>query len=93
MSDEWEARTIENETLVLDLVEWIAEQPRSYADVMEAWRTSCPRFPVWEDTVDLRFVTRVYREGCGEMIHATPAGLAFLRSQRRVGSKGGSRNR
>jgi hypothetical protein len=83
MSIEPEARTIENETLVLDLVEWIARQPRSYAEVMEAWRTSCPRFPIWEDTVDLRFVSRIKDQGPGEMIHVTPAGLAFLRSHGR----------
>ena len=78
MSIEPEARAIENETLVLDLVEWIAKEPRSYAEVMEAWRTSCPRFPIWEDVVDLKFVARVNREGPGEMIHVTPAGRDFL---------------
>jgi len=83
MSVEREATTIENETLVLDLVEWIAKQPRPYADVMDAWRTSCPRFPIWEDVVDLRFVARVKEEGPGEMIHVTPAGRAFLRSRGR----------
>jgi hypothetical protein len=61
MSVERGGRTIENETLVLDLVEWIATQPRSYADVMEAWRTSCP--PIWEDVVDLRDVARVKDDG------------------------------
>lgn len=81
---EREARSIENETLVLDLVEWIARQPRPYADVMEAWRTSCPRFPIWEDVVDRALVTRVREEGLGEMIHVTPAGRAFLRSQGRT---------
>ena len=84
MSVEWEARTIENETLVLDLVEWIAKQPRPYVQVMEAWRTSCPRFPIWEDVVDLRFVARANSEGRGEMIHVTSAGLAFLRSRGRA---------
>jgi hypothetical protein len=83
MSVERDARAIENETLVLDLVEWIAKQPRSYPDVMEAWRTSCPRFPIWEDVVDLRFVARVKNEGRGEMIHVTPAGRAFLASRGR----------
>lgn len=23
---------------------WLAAQPRTYAEAMEAWRTSCPRF-------------------------------------------------
>jgi hypothetical protein len=83
MSVEPDARKIENETLVLDLVEWIARQPRSYAEVMDAWRTSCPRFPIWEDVVDLRFVARVNGRGAGEMIHVTRAGYAFLRSRGR----------
>ena len=28
---------------------WVAAQDRSYADTMDAWRTSCPRLSVWED--------------------------------------------
>ena len=39
-------------SLVLQLLEWVAARPRSYAETMEAWRTSCPRLPVWEDAVD-----------------------------------------
>jgi hypothetical protein len=84
MSIDWDTSSVENASLVADLVEWIATQPRSYADVMEAWRTSCPRFPIWDDVVDHRFVARVHEEGLGEMIHVTPAGQAFLRSQGRV---------
>src|SRR5262249_44982149 len=38
--------------LVLDLVEWVAKEPRPYAQVLEAWRTSCPRLTVWEDASD-----------------------------------------
>ena len=30
----------ETEDLVLDLVEWIAKEPRSYEQVMDAWLTS-----------------------------------------------------
>jgi hypothetical protein len=37
------------DTLVLDLLEWVGPSPRPYAEVLEAWRTSCPRLPVWED--------------------------------------------
>jgi D-3-phosphoglycerate dehydrogenase len=74
--------TIDNKPLVLDLVEWIAGEARPYADVMDAWRTSCPRLPVWEDAVDLGFVVRVYREGSGAMVEATDAGRAFLASER-----------
>jgi hypothetical protein len=84
MPVEQESRSIENEALILDLVEWIATQPRPYDDVMEAWRTSCPRFPIWEDALDLKFVTRVNGDGASEMIHVTPAGQAFLRSRGRT---------
>ena len=41
------------DALVLDLVEWIAREPRPYAEVIATWRTSCPRLTVWEDAADL----------------------------------------
>ena len=31
------------DSLILDLLEWVGPDPRPYAEVMEAWRTSCPR--------------------------------------------------
>jgi hypothetical protein len=40
------------EALVLDLLGWVARHPRTYRETMEAWRTSCPRLPVWEDATD-----------------------------------------
>ena len=40
------------DSLMFDLVEWLERRPRGYAEVMEAWRTSCPRLTVWEDAVD-----------------------------------------
>ena len=44
--------------LVFDLLEWLAISPRPYAEVMDVWRTSCPRLTIWEDAVDLGFVVR-----------------------------------
>ncbi len=35
------------EPLIVDMLSWIAKGERRYAEVMEAWRTSCPRLPVW----------------------------------------------
>lgn len=32
--------------LIRDFLEWLAREPRTHADVMESWRTSCPRLPV-----------------------------------------------
>ena len=46
------------DALVLDLVEWIAREPRPYAEVIETWRTSCPRLTIWEDAVDRGYVAR-----------------------------------
>lgn len=35
----------------LQLLEWIAERERTYAQTMEAWKSSCPRLTVWEDAI------------------------------------------
>ena len=40
------------EALILDLLEWVTKRDRTYEEVMEAWRTSCPRLPVWEEAND-----------------------------------------
>lgn len=64
-------------SLVLDLLEWIEAEPRTYEVVMEAWRTSCPRLPVWEDTVDAGLVERV-GAGPTTFIRLTKAGRDFL---------------
>ena len=52
--------------LVLDLVEWIAREPRPYAEVIATWRTSCPRLTIWEDAADRGYVARA--NGCGRRI-------------------------
>ena len=85
-------RAIDNESLVLDMIEWIARQPRSYADVMDAWRTSCPRLTVWEDAVHHGLVSRVYQEGAGAMVHVTPVGAELLRLRRRDARRDGAGN-
>ena len=37
--------------LTLEFLGWIARQPRTYADVMEAWRSTCPRTSIYEDAL------------------------------------------
>ena len=44
------------EGLVIDLLASLRTGPKSYHEVMEAWRTSCPRLPVWEDAVGFGLV-------------------------------------
>jgi hypothetical protein len=46
------------EALIRDLLSFLAAGPRPYGEVMQAWRTSCPRLPVWEDAVDLGLIQR-----------------------------------
>lgn len=38
-------------TGTVQLLTWIAEQTRSRAETVEAWKTSCPRLAVWEDAL------------------------------------------
>jgi hypothetical protein len=71
--------------LVLDLVEWIAREPRPYSEVIETWRTSCPRLTVWEDAVDRGFVARETVAGAGVRIAVTESGEKFLRAHGRPG--------
>jgi hypothetical protein len=68
------------DTLVLDLVEWIAREPRPYAQVIATWRTSCPRLTVWEDAVDSGYVAR----GPGAMVVVTEQGRKLLHTHGRL---------
>jgi len=65
------------ESLVLDLLEWVATCERSYDEVMDAWRTSCPRFPVWEDANERGLVAKQHVDG-RTVVKVTPSGLALL---------------
>jgi len=71
------------EPLIRDLLAWIAKEERSYADVMDAWRTSCPRLPVWEEASDRGFVTRRFDPSRGALIGLTEKGHAWLREPRK----------
>ncbi len=65
------------EPLILDLLEWVADGEREYAEVMDAWRTSCPRLPVWEEANARGLVTRIVRNRTA-LVAITPAGRALL---------------
>ena len=64
--------------LVHDLVASIAKEPRRHAEVIEAWRTSCPRLTVWEEAIERGYVAREFVAGRGAMIVVTQAGREFL---------------
>ena len=71
--------TVEN--LILDLVEWVGRKERTYHETIDAWRTSCPRLPVWEDATDRGLVKTVSANG-RSLVRVTAAGLALLRKKR-----------
>jgi hypothetical protein len=70
------------ESLILDLLEWIGPDPRPYADVLDAWRTSCPRLTVWEDANDRGFIARHRAAGRGTLVAVTATGTEHLRKHR-----------
>jgi hypothetical protein len=70
------------ETLILDLLEWIGPHQRPYSEVMEAWRTSCPRLPVWEEANARGFIERRHVAGTGAQVSVSEVGMAFLETRR-----------
>lgn len=72
------------ETLVLDPVEWVAARPRAYDEVMDAWRTSCPRLTIWEDAVDRGPVVREQTKDAGTIVKVTALGRDLLKEQGRL---------
>jgi hypothetical protein len=70
-----------SDPLVLDLVEWVAREPRLYSEVIETWRTSCPRLTIWEDRGYV--VRRPSVEGL--RVAVTEGGAKYLREHGRTG--------
>ena len=65
------------EPLILDLLESLRTRPRPYDEVMEAWRTSCPQLPIWEEANDRGFIDRT-----GPLIELTRTGREHLAKHR-----------
>ena len=63
--------------LILDFLEWLAPGPRPYAEVMDAWRTSCPRLTIWEDAMDQKLIER-RRETGTQLVALTAVGGRLL---------------
>jgi D-3-phosphoglycerate dehydrogenase len=70
------------DALILDLLEWLGPNARPYAEVIEAWRTSCPRFPVWEEATERGFIATNHEPGRESHVAVTPLGAAHLRRHR-----------
>jgi hypothetical protein len=66
---------------MIELLEWLAARPRTYGETMDAWRTSCPRMPVWEDAKEGGLIEVVHSDGGGmneSAVKLTPLGRALL---------------
>jgi len=70
--------------LVLDFVEWVAREPRLYAEVVGTWKTSCPRLTIWEDAADKGYVARETVAGTGLVVTVTEDGAKLLRVNGRI---------
>ena len=75
--------TTQTEPLILDLVEWLAPGPRPYDDVIEAWRTSCPRLTVWEEATERGLIALRTAPDGALVVEATVSGRAALAAARR----------
>lgn len=67
--------------LLVQFLGWVAGQPRTYAETMEAWRTSCPRISVWEDALieGLVMTENVFSGPQGEVkVVLTKSGMDLL---------------
>ena len=70
------------EPLILDLLEWIGPHPRPYAEVLEVWRTSCPRLTVWEDANERGFIGYLHEQGRAAQVVVSARGLEHLKARR-----------
>lgn len=70
------------DALLLDLLEWLNPAPRPYAEVLDAWRTSCPKLPVWEEANERGFIRMDYVPGEGRWVRLSQNGREHLRLAR-----------
>ena len=64
--------------IMVQFLQWVADRPRSYGDVMDAWRSSCPRFPVWEDAHCAGLVRQAGGEAGCRRVELTERGRVAL---------------
>jgi D-3-phosphoglycerate dehydrogenase len=72
------------DALTLDLLEWIGPGARPYAEVIDAWRTSCPRLPVWEEANARGYLAHEPMAEGGARVSVSHSGRAALHALRRT---------
>ncbi len=63
--------------LTLQLLEWISDRPRRYSEVVDAWRSTCPRLSIWEDACIDGLID--CDDGPGHIVTITDKGRRLLR--------------
>jgi hypothetical protein len=58
----------------LELLAWVHERERTYAETIDVWSTRCPRLAVWEDSL----ATGLVAMAPGARVVLTAAGRALL---------------
>jgi hypothetical protein len=67
--------------LTVQFLTWLASGERSYGEVKQAWRSTCPRLTTWEDALDaglIEFARSTGRVGDRSIVALTPRGRDFL---------------
>jgi hypothetical protein len=68
---------------IIELLSWVAREPRSYPDAIEVWKTTCPQHSVWEDALGDQLI-EIVRNGSHASVVVTPHGLEALRAPERA---------
>ena len=71
------------DALIFDLLDYVACKERRYAELIEAWQTSCPKLPVWEEATDRGLIACVRANGQA-IVRITDAGAALLEQRQRL---------
>jgi hypothetical protein len=71
------------DTLTLQLLEWVDEHHQSYAEVLDVWRSTCPRHTVWEDACGEGLIA--CEPNGAHLVSLTAKGRALLLAHRHAG--------
>jgi hypothetical protein len=79
-------------TLVLELLDWLARQPRTHRETIETWGSRCPRLTPWEDAQESGLVQVTRNSGADGRLAVllTLRGQAALEAWDGAGSMSGS---
>ena len=72
--------------LMLQFLNWVSRRPRTYAEAMDAWRSSCPRLTVWEDALIDGLIQIESGGPLRQEVTLTPLGRALLEAPDRGSS-------